>query len=110
MMTVTLDKKQIHLGWQAAASILVIGIPFLVGLGVGANKFFSKQESMYNAVIEIKKDNTDNKKAIAKTRSDLDSVIRANKPPIIANNIQEDYYIQVKRNGKIHWEHASNTN
>jgi hypothetical protein len=109
MMTVTLDKKQIHLGWQAAASILVIGIPFLVGLGIGANKFFTKQESMYNAVIEIKKDNADNKKAIAKTRSDLDSLIRIGKPLITANT-QEHYYIQIKRDGKTYWKEAPSVN
>lgn len=109
-MTVTLDKKQIHLGWETAASILVVGIPFLLGCGYSANKFFTKQETMYNAVISIKADNENNKKLIAKNRTDIDSLIRVVKPITASNSYGLKYYIQIKRNGKIYWELAPNIN
>jgi hypothetical protein len=57
-MTVLLDKKQIHLGWQTAAAIIIFLIGTMWGAGDFTAKYLQKQDEIYKAVMYSKREDS----------------------------------------------------
>ena len=54
-MTVSVDKKTIHLGWPAAGSILVFLVVTVFGFGSFTTKFMQKQDDIYRATLRMQR-------------------------------------------------------
>jgi len=52
-VTVQLDKKQIHLGWETAGAIILFLVVTMYGFGAVVTKFLEKQDKIYTVVIKL---------------------------------------------------------
>jgi Na+-transporting methylmalonyl-CoA/oxaloacetate decarboxylase gamma subunit len=86
-VTVQLDKKQIHLGWETAGAILIFLVVTIYGFGSFVTKFLEKQNKIYTIVVKLdKKDSTqDNNIAVLNTYQAVNTSDITN----IKNDIQD---------------------
>lgn len=50
-MTVSVDKKIIHIGWEAAISVVIFLIVSVYGFSAFTTKFLEKQDDIYRATL-----------------------------------------------------------
>lgn len=104
-MTITLDKKQIHLGWQVAASILISVSGFMWWGGSFTSGYLQKQDYIYKVIVVLSKDNTGIKNVLAQNTRDIDSLKKVIKPVEYASIDNPDhFYIEIKKNGHTYYK------
>jgi hypothetical protein len=57
-MTVSLDKKQIHIGWETAVAVIVFLVVTMWGAGTFTAKYLAKQDAIYAAVLQSKREDS----------------------------------------------------
>jgi len=53
-MTITVDKRQIHLGWPTAGAIILFLVTTIWGASWSVQKFLDKQDKIYNVVMSLR--------------------------------------------------------